>query len=302
MSETTSEASVIAHILEPKSRDLGGFSVRRVLPSAQQRSVGPFVFFDAMGPADFAPGQGIDVRPHPHIGLATVTYLFDGEFRHQDSLGTDQMIYPGAVNWMVAGRGITHSERTSPETRAKGHQLSGIQTWVALPKSHEAMAPSFEHHSRSSLPLIKEPGRKLRVILGTAFDQTSPVQIFSPMFYVDARLEAGEDLEMPLEYEERAIYIYSGTIEINGQRHEAGRMLVLKPGVKVHLYVRDGPARLMLAGGDPLDGPRLVSWNFVASNQGMIDSAKKAWAEADWKNGQFSLPPGDNQEFIPLPD
>lgn len=301
MSDTATTSEAIESVIVPRARDLGSFEVRRVLPAAQHKMVGPFVFFDQMGPTDFEPGQGIDVRPHPHIGLATVTYLFDGEFRHRDSLGTDQMIYPGAVNWMVAGRGITHSERTSPETRAKGHHSSGIQTWVALPKAHEQMAPLFEHHSKSSLPLIKEPGRKLRIILGTAFDQTSPVRVFSEMFYVDARLDSGYPVEMPIEHQERSAYIVEGSVTMDGQAYESGRMLVFKAGAKAVLHAGDKGARLMLAGGEAMDGPRIVSWNFVASSQELIDQANQAWGKADWKNGQFQLPPGDDQEHIPLP-
>lgn len=302
MSDPAVHSEVIESIVVPRVRDLGGFQVRRVLPSAEQKSVGPFVFFDQMGPTEFPPGQGMDVRPHPHIGLATVTYLFDGEFRHQDSLGNDQMIYPGAVNWMVAGRGITHSERTSTQTREKGHKAFGIQVWVALPMSQETMAPRFEHHAKSTLPLLKEPGRKLRIILGTAFDQTSPVQIYSDMFYVDARLDRGCSVEVPIEYEERCIYIATGSVFVDGKRYESGRMLVLKPGARATAVANDHEARLILAGGAPLDSPRTLSWNFVASNPGLIDNAQQAWRDADWQAGQFKLPPGDNQEYTRLPD
>lgn len=302
MSETTVHSEAIETVVIPRVRDLGGFEVRRVLPAAERRAVGPFVFFDQMGPTEFPPGQGLNVRPHPHIGLATVTYLFEGEFRHRDSLGTDQMIYPGAVNWMVAGRGITHSERTSESTLKEGHRAFGVQVWVALPQAQETMAPLFEHHAKSSLPLLKEPGRKLRVILGTAFDQTSPVQIYSDLFYVDARLDPGHSVEVPIEYEERCIHIAAGSVFVNGKRYESGRMLVLTPGARVTAVAADHEARLMLAGGAPLDGPRLLSWNFVASSQNLIDKAERAWREADWKTGQFRLPPGDDQEYTPLPE
>jgi len=292
----------VQDVIVPRERDLGGFSVRRVLPAAKHKLIGPFIFFDQMGPAQFEPGEGINVRPHPHIGLATVTYLFDGEFRHQDSLGTDQMIYPGAVNWMIAGAGITHSERTSDETRAQGHRAFGIQTWVALPKSHESMPPAFEHLPRSTLPLIKQDGVKLRVILGHAFDQTSPVQVFSKMFYVDARLDAGKSVEVPIEYEERAAYIAEGSVSIDGQSYEAGRMLVFRVDTHAVLTAGGQGARLMLAGGEPIDGPRFISWNFVASDKDRIEQAHEDWRAADWENGPFKLPPGDSDEHIPLPD
>ncbi|MFK7966798.1 MAG: pirin family protein [Burkholderiaceae bacterium] len=292
----------VQDVIAPREKDLGGFTVRRVLPAVRHKLIGPFIFFDQMGPVTFSPGEGINVRPHPHIGLATVTYLFDGEFRHQDSLGTDQMIYPGAVNWMIAGRGITHSERTSDETRAQGHHAFGIQTWVALPKAHEQMAPAFEHHPRSSLPLIKEEGVKIRVILGHAFDQTAPVQVFSKMFYVDVRLEAGKSVEVPIEYEERAAYVVEGSVSIDGQAYDAGRMLVLRVDTHAVLTAGEQGARLMLAGGEPIDGPRFISWNFVASSQELIEQAHRDWRAADWANGPFKLPPGDQNEYIPLPD
>lgn len=292
----------VQDVIVPREKDLGDFSVRRVLPAAKHKLIGPFIFIDQMGPVQFKPGDGINVRPHPHIGLATVTYLFDGEFRHQDSLGTDQMIYPGAVNWMIAGRGITHSERTSAETRANGHHAFGIQTWVALPKSHETMEPAFEHHPRSTLPLVKQEGVKLRVILGHAFDQTSPVQVFSKMFYVDARLDAGKSVEVPIEFEERAAYVVEGSVSIDGQSYEAGRMLVFRVDTHAVLTAGENGARLMLAGGEPIDGPRFISWNFVASSKELIVKAHKDWQTADWEKGPFKLPPADKDEHIPLPD
>ncbi len=301
MSDTERHDDIIETVVTPRVRDLGGLEVRRVLPAAKCRAVGPFVFFDQVGPTPFEPGQGIDIRPHPHIGLATLTYLFEGEFQHRDSLGTDQMIYPGAVNLMVAGRGITHSERTSEETRAKGHRIAGIQIWVALPREQETIAPLFEHHAKSALPLLKEPGRKLRVVLGTAFDQTSPVRTFSEMFLVDARLDASYSVEVPIEHQQRCAYIVSGDVIVDGKPFEPGRMLVFRPGTGVKVTAADNEARLILAGGAPLESPRLLSWNFVASSQELIDQAASAWREADWINGPFRLPPGDDQEYIPLP-
>lgn len=301
MSDASVPGDNIEQVIVPKTRDLGSLEVRRVLPAPDCRAIGPFVFFDQVGPTQFKPGEGIDIRPHPHIGLATLTYLFDGEFRHRDSLGTDQMIYPGAVNWMVAGRGITHSERTSDETRAKPHQIAGIQIWIALPRDQETIAPMFEHHAKSALPLLKEPGRKLRVVLGTAFDQTSPVRTFSDVFLVDARLDAGHSVDMPIDHQQRGLYVTSGAAIIDGTRFEAGRMLVFRPGTRITATAADDDSRFILAGGAPLESPRLLSWNFVASSQELIDQAASAWREADWENGQFSLPPGDDQEYIPLP-
>lgn len=286
----------------PRSRDLGGFEVRRVLPAPRRQMVGPFIFFDHMGPASFAAGQGIDVRPHPHIGLATVTYLFTGEFRHRDSLGSDRMIYPGEVNWMIAGKGITHSERTSAETRARGHELAGIQTWVALPDEAEDVEPAFEHHGKEALPYIEGKGTTMRLILGSAFGEKAPVATFSEMFYLDAVLEPGAAISLPHEHEDRGVYVVQGTVSIAGGEHEAGRMLVFRPGDKVSLEAGAGGARLMLLGGEALPGPRYIWWNFVASSRERIEAAGDAWASGDFTHGRFRLPPGDEDEFIPLPE
>ena len=292
----------IETLIVPRSRDLGGFEVRRALPSPKRQMVGPFIFFDQAGPAEFVTGQGIDVRPHPHIGLATVTYLYEGEFHHRDSLGTDQIIYPGAVNWMIAGNGVTHSERTSIETRKGPSSLFGIQTWVALPDDQEDVDAAFEHHAKDALPIIEGEGKSLRLILGRAYGKQAPVTTFSDMFYLDAHLEPAAALPLPDDHEDRGLYVVSGAIEIAGETFEAGRMMVFRPGDAI--TVRAGPAgaRLMLLGGETLNGPRYIWWNFVASSKEKIEAAKAAWGEGDWDHGRFKLPPGDTDEFIPLPD
>lgn len=289
-------------MIVPRARDIGDFEVRRALPSPKRQMVGPFVFFDQMGPAQFLTNQGIDVRPHPHIGLATVTYLYKGEFQHRDSLGTNQMIYPGEVNWMIAGKGVTHSERTSAETRKAASDLFGIQTWVALPEAYEETNAAFEHHGQRALPFIEGDGKQVRVILGNAYGERAPVKTFSEMFYADAVLEANARLPMPDNHEDRGVYIVSGSVEIAGDGFEAGRMMVFRPGDAITIKAGGHGARLMLLGGETLDGPRYIWWNFVASSQEKIDAAKQAWAEGDWNDGRFQLPPGDTVEFIPLPD
>ncbi|HEX2114466.1 MAG TPA: pirin family protein [Alphaproteobacteria bacterium] len=282
-------------VIVPRSRDIGGFEVRRALPSGQRRMVGPFVFFDHMGPALFQPGKGIDVRPHPHIGLATVTYLFDGEILHRDSLGTVQPIRPGDVNWMTAGRGIAHSERTGPEARAAGGVLAGIQSWIALPKRYEDTEPGFVHYPKAALPTIEADGTALRLIVGAAFGLRAPAPVFSDMFYADAALEAGARLVLPAEYEERAIYVADGAIEIAGQTFGGGQLLVFRPGDAIDLRA-EAASRVLLLGGEPMDGPRHLWWNFVSSSKERIEQAK-----ADWKAGRFGPVPGD-AEFIPLPE
>jgi redox-sensitive bicupin YhaK (pirin superfamily) len=289
-------------MISPRRRDLGGFEVGRVLPFAKRRNVGPFVFFDHMGPAGFAPGHGIDVRPHPHIGLATVTYLFEGSFMHRDSLGSVQPIRPGDMNWMTAGRGITHSERTMPEQRAAGHRVHGIQSWVALPKNAEQSAPSFKHHPAATLPVVKQPGARLRVIAGSAFGVTSPVEVQTPTIYVDADLDAGASLTLTPEHQERAIYVADGAVDIEGTVLPALQMAVLTEGADVTIKAT-AKTRLMILGGAPLDGPRLMWWNFVASEDALLEHAKANWTKGPGENfgGQFILPPGDDQEFIPLP-
>jgi redox-sensitive bicupin YhaK (pirin superfamily) len=282
-------------VIKQRRKDLGGFEVGRVLPSAQRRMVGPFVFFDHMGPVDFAPGipRSVDVRPHPHIGLSTVTYLFDGEITHRDSLGFEQAIRPGEVNWMTAGRGITHSERFE-RARAQGGRLHGIQAWVALPKEDEETAPAFAHHSAQDLPTYESGGLWARLVAGEAFGAKANVRTFSPMFYVHWRLAAGAKAQLPAQYTERAAYVAAGSVEVESQRFERGDMLVFAPGEPV-LFTAVEPAVVMLLGGEPV-GERFVEWNFVSSSQERIEQAK-----ADWRAGRMKLPDLDDQEFIPLP-
>ena len=298
---TGDQVDWIETMIVPRARDIGGFEVRRALPSSKRKMVGPFVFFDQMGPAEFLTDQGIDVRPHPHIGLATVTYLYDGSIQHRDSLGTNSAIHPGEVNWMIAGKGITHSERSDAKTRAsEKSSLFGIQTWVALPEEHEEVEPGFEHQAKDAIPLIEGEGKQVRLILGTLFGQRSPVSTYSEMFYADAILEAGAKLPLPTDHEDRGIYVVAGEIEVAGQKFEAGRMMVFRPGDEITIMAVS-PARLMLLGGATLNGPRYIWWNFVASSQEKIEAAKQAWREGDWQNGRFHLPPDDRNEFIPAP-
>lgn len=293
---SSSHESVVATVIEARPRDLGGFEVRRVLPSAAKRMVGPFTFFDQMGTAVFAPGDGIDVRPHPHIGLATVTYLFEGEILHRDSLGSCQSIRPGDINWMTAGRGIVHSERTPQEIRQKGSRLHGLQLWVALPLAHEETAPSFHHHPRSTLPERDLGGVRLRVLAGTAYDMTSPVEILSPLFYVDAVMAADSELALPSGHEERAIYVIEGVLRCGAERAEVGHMLVFTEDAKVVLRAERG-ARIVLLGGAPLEGKRYIDWNFVSSSKERLEQARR-----DWKEGRFPKVPGDEVELMPLPE
>ena len=291
-------SSTVQQVIEPRPRDLGDFAVRRVLPAPGLQTVGPFIFFDHMGPAEFGPQQGVNVRPHPHIGLATVTYLFEGAFLHRDSLGTAQVIRPGDVNWMVAGRGIVHSERTPPEVRdAAGRtRAHGIQTWVALPRAEEEREPSFAHHAAASLPRVERAGVTLTVILGTAYGRRSPVDVFSPTLYVDALLSAGAAIDVETEHEQRACYVAQGCVEIDGQRFGEGQFVVLAPGAGTVAVRAVAASRLMLAGGAPLDGLRYIYWNFVSSSRERIETAKR-----DWREHRFAPVPGD-PERIPLPD
>jgi redox-sensitive bicupin YhaK (pirin superfamily) len=285
----------IERVIVPRTSDIGGFSVRRALPSAQRRMVGPFIFLDHMGPAEFRSGQGIDVRPHPHIGLATVTYLFDGQIMHRDSLGSVAAITPGAVNWMTAGRGIAHSERTAPDHRVAGEPLHGLQCWVALPVAQEEGAPDFVHHGAHELPTETHEGKTIRVVAGKFLGLTSPVVPGWDTLFADAALEAGAKLPLDAETEERAIYLVSGEVDIAGDRFEAGRLLVFKPGDQITVTALT-PARLAVVGGAAMDGPRHIWWNFVSSRQDRIEQAK-----ADWKAGRFDAVPGES-EFIPLPE
>ncbi len=285
----------IALVIVPRTADLGGFTVRRALPSTRRRMVGPFIFFDHMGPAEFRSGQGVDVRPHPHIGLATVTYLFAGEIVHRDSLGSALAIVPGDVNWMTAGRGIAHSERTSPEHRAGGEHLHGLQCWVALPAGDEEMAPAFNHIGGALLPVVAGEGKTVRVVAGNLFGATSPVATLSDTIFADVMLAANARLPLDADYEERAIYIVSGEIEIAGDRFVEGRLLVFKPGDRITVTaLRD--TRIVILGGATADGPRHIWWNFVSSRKERIEQAK-----ADWKAGRFARVAGET-EFIPLPE
>jgi redox-sensitive bicupin YhaK (pirin superfamily) len=282
-------------IIVARTSDIGGFEVRRALPSARRRMVGPFIFLDQMGPAMLRAGQGLDVRPHPHIGLSTVTYLFDGEILHRDSLGRVQPIRPGELNWMTAGRGIVHSERTAPDLRTADHAVFGAQAWVALPSRHEETEPAFAHHGADRLPVVEGEGKRVRLIAGALYGMQSPAVTASELFYADARLDAGTRLEVPADHEERAAYVVEGTVEVAGDAFEAGRLLVLHPGDQVVVVART-PARLLLLGGEPMDGPRHIWWNFVSSSKERIEQAK-----ADWRAGRFPAVPGET-EFIPLPE
>lgn len=288
--------AAIETVIVPRTHDIGGFEVRRALPSARRRMVGPFIFFDQVGPAELVTGQGIDVRPHPHIGLATVTYLLDGEIFHRDSLGSAVAIRPGDVNWMTAGRGIVHSERTGPEERLRDKSLFGIQTWVALPSHLEETDAGFRHYGRAELPLVQDGGAMVRIIAGDLYGSRAPVKTYSDMFYADAALAAHARLPFPAGQEERAIYVVQGEIEIAGGRFAAGRLLVLRPGDDITLSAVQ-PSRVLLFGGEPMEGPRYIWWNFVSSSRERIEQAKE-----DWKQRRFDVVPGDEADYIPLPD
>ena len=288
--------TAVERVIAGRPRDLGGFEVRRVLPAAGRRTVGPFIFFDHMGPSRFDTGQGVDVRPHPHIGLATVTYLFDGALIHRDSLGTVQVIRPGDVNWMVAGRGIVHSERTPPELRrTAGAPLHGIQTWVALPRANEEDPPGFVHHPGSTLPVVHQPGVTLRVIAGSIEGATSPLVVRTETLYADAQLEPGATLALPRDVVERAAYVAEGEISVSGNRHGVGELVEFTTGADA-VFEALTRTRVMLLGGEPTDGPRHIWWNFVSSSLERIEQAK-----ADWREERFAAVPGET-ERIPLPD
>jgi redox-sensitive bicupin YhaK (pirin superfamily) len=290
------QSEAIAQVIVPRSVDLGDFTVHRALPSAQSRMVGPFIFFDHFGPAHFRSGAGIDVRPHPHIGLATLTYLFDGEIMHRDSLGTTIAIRPGEINWMTAGRGIVHSERTGPERRASGDDLHGLQCWVALPAAQEETAPAFAHHGVEEFPVVRDGDTSVRVVVGSLYGAHSPVATASETVFADATLRAGSALPLDAGHEERAIYVIDGAIDIGGDRFERDRLLVFRPGDPISLTaVTD--AHLMILGGAAMDGPRHIWWNFVSSRKERIEQAK-----AEWAAGHFGKVPGDDVEFIPLPE
>ena len=298
MSIRPSDIDGVETVILPPVRDLGeGFTVRRALPSAERRMVGPFIFFDQMGRATFGPGEGLDVRPHPHIGLATITYLIEGEILHRDSLGSVQSIRSGEVNWMTAGQGIVHSERTGPEARAAGHSLFGLQTWIALPAKHEETAPGFVHHPAADIPSTEAEGVKLTLIAGASDGLASPVATFSDMVYADIVMAEGARYHLAAEHIERAVYVVSGTVEIEGQSgaFETGQLIVFKPAAELVLRAI-GPARLMLVGGEPMAEERYIYWNFVSSRADRIEQAK-----ADWRADRFAHVP-DESEWIPLPD
>ncbi|ADZ71302.1 pirin family protein [Polymorphum gilvum] len=288
----------IEMIVMPRTSDLGGFEVRRALPSAKRRMVGPFIFFDQIGPAELLVGGGVDVRPHPHIGLATVTYLFKGEIHHRDSLGSDQLITPGALNWMSAGRGIVHSERERSERRSAPRDLFGIQSWVALPERQEESDPGFWHHGTADLPEMSADGATVRIIAGDLFGERSPATTASELFYADVALAAGARIPLDAAHEERGLYTLEGTVEIADQSFGPGQLLVFRPGDPVTIRASAaGPARFMLLGGAPMDGPRHIWWNFVSSSKERIEQAKE-----DWRRGRFDIVPGDENDFIPLPE
>ncbi|GGF42439.1 hypothetical protein GCM10011611_56090 [Aliidongia dinghuensis] len=278
-----------------RARDLGGFEVRRVLPYAQRRMVGPFIFLDHMGPVTFEAPAGIDVRAHPHIGLSTVTYLFDGALMHRDSLGTELVIQPGDVNWMTAGSGIAHSERTPAELRPDGARLHGIQSWVALPAAFEEQVPAFAHHGKEALPVVEGEGLKVRLIAGALYGARSPVATASDLFHADVAMATGARLEIPADWIERAAYLVEGAVTVGGEPFEAGQMMVLKPDAEIVLTAT-APSRLMLLGGEPLEGPRYIWWNFVSSSKERLECAKD-----DWRAGRFGPVPGE-VDPLPLPE
>lgn len=286
--------SGIQTVIRPKAKDIGGFEVRRALPSAEARTVGPFIFFDQMGPATFAPGTGIDVRPHPHIGLSTLTWLIEGEIMHRDSLDYVQPIRPGEVNWMTAGDGIVHSERTPDDVRAAGHNLLGLQVWMALPADKQDMEPSFQHYAATNIPTVQLDGALVTVVAGTAWGATSPVAVYSQTLYADVRIDAGATLEVPADHEERAIYVISGTIKLGDEEFGEATMVVLREGEAVPVQAPSG-AHLALIGGDKLRQPRRLWWNFAHTDIDMIEQAKQRW-----QSGGFKMVDGDD-EFIPLP-
>ncbi len=288
-------SDAIETMIVASAKDIGGFEVRRALPTARRRMVGPFIFFDEMGPAILRPGQMLDVRPHPHIGLATVTYLFDGKIRHRDSLGTEMVIAPGDVNLMTAGRGIVHSERTPEELRGGPMAISGLQTWIALPEAVEDMAPAFSNTGVSLLPTANSGGVSLRVIMGEFAGLKAPTPTYSDTVYVDARLDAGARLQLPGTIEERAIYVLSGEVDISGDAFDAHKLLVFKPGDEIIVAAKT-EAHFVILGGASIGSKRYVWWNFVSSSQEKIEQAKE-----EWRGGRFDIVPGDEDEFIPLP-
>jgi redox-sensitive bicupin YhaK (pirin superfamily) len=291
----TQSCNALDLVIVPRARDLGDFEVRRALPHGKRQMVGPFIFFDHFGPVQFIAGRGMDVRPHPHIGLATVTYLFDGRILHRDSEGNAQEIMPGAMNLMTAGRGIAHSERTPMAQRMGGQTLLGLQSWIALPSAQEEIAPSFQHFAAENLPIVEDSGLWARIIAGSAFGKTAPVAMVSDWFYVEVALAAGTTAPLDPHYEERAVYVVEGEVDIAGDTFEAPRLLIFRPGDRITVKAKRA-SRVMFLGGTALEGPRHLWWNFVSSRQERIEQAKE-----DWKSGRFAAVP-DESDFIPLPD
>ncbi len=287
---------MIESVIIPRAHDVGGFEVRRALPARERQMIGPFIFFDQMGPGEFLTGKGLDVRPHPHIGLSTVTYLFEGEILHRDSLGSEQPIRPGALNWMTGGQGIAHSERTAVGLRVHSNSLFGIQSWAALPAAMEETAPAFAHHPAEALPVIEHAGARLRLVAGEGWGLRAPVETHWPLFYADLELAPHAVCPLPDAHEERGAYVVSGAVSVAGQVFEAGRMLVFRAGDRLAIRAEGQGARLLLLGGAVMDGPRHIFWNFVSSRRERIEQAK-----ADWAAGRFGKVPGDDKEFIPLP-
>jgi redox-sensitive bicupin YhaK (pirin superfamily) len=292
---TSAESPVIAAILDGDAKDLGEFTVRRTLPHPARQRVGPFIFWDHMGPAEFPPGAGVSVRPHPHIGLATITYLFEGVIMHRDSLGHAQPITRGEVNWMTAGRGIVHSERSPEELVESGSSLHGIQAWVALPHELEETEPRFEHYTADQIPVVDFGGARATIIAGEAWDEASPVQTSSPTLYVEADLDAGGSIATPGGVDELAVYPVDRDVSVEGEIVAGGRMAVLNPGVAATIEAQ-APSKVMILGGATLPGERILWWNFVSSSRERLDQAKR-----DWREDRFESVPGDT-EFIPLPD
>jgi redox-sensitive bicupin YhaK (pirin superfamily) len=286
--------SVIDLLIEPRTRDVGEFTVRRALPDRRRQRVGPFIFFDHMGPAEFRPGTGVNVRAHPHIGLATITYLFEGEILHRDSLGYVQPIRPGAVNWMTAGKGIVHSEKVTEEIRAHGQRLHGLQTWVALPLEAEEAEPAFQHYPAEDIPAVSVDGAGIRVILGSAFGVSSPVATKSETLYAEVNLEPGQSVAIP-EAEELAVYVVEGSVAVNQDFVNARVLAVLENGASGKVTA-ESQARIMFAGGDALEGERVIWWNFVSSSRERLEKAKQ-----DWREQRFDAVPGET-DFTPLPE
>ena len=288
-------SSELEMVLRGHARDVDGFTVSRLLPALKRKHLGPFVFFDHLGPSVLPAGRGLDVRPHPHIGLATVTYVIEGEIIHRDSLGIEQAIRPGAVNWMTSGRGIVHSERTSAALRETGSHLHVAQLWVALPQAHEEMAPEFHHHPADTLPELTVNGVTVRVLAGSAYGKVSPVRIFSPLFYAEAALPAGASLSLPEEHEQRGVYVLTGALSHGDEPLQARSLAIFNAGGAPTVRA-EADSRVLILGGAPPDGPRHIEWNFVSSSLARIEEAKQ-----QWQAGQFPKVPGDDVEFIPLP-